>query len=169
MFGLPFPEAFAKPIAAALLALAILLVGRSWGQHGVYKEWIEANAQAAGAAVKITAKQGDITVKTITEYRDRIKVLKGTTTTIEKEVTRYVESQPSATACLLDPEWVRLHNAAATGAVPETASRPDAEAGAVAAPEALKTITENYAASLRTATRLEALQNWVDQQYRLTQ
>jgi len=169
MFGLPIPAALAKPIAMALLALAILLVGRSWGQHGVYKEWIEANAQAAGAAVKITAKQGDITVKTVTEYRDRIKVLEGATTTIEKEVTRYVESQPIATACLLDPEWVRLHNAAATGTVPEATGRPDAEAGTVAAPEALKTVTENYAASLRTSARLEALQNWVDQQYRLTQ
>jgi len=169
VFGLPIPEAFAKPIAASLLALAILLVGRSWGQHGVYKEWIASNAQAAGAAVKITAKQGDITVKTVTEYRDRIKVLEGATTTIEKEVTKYVENQPIDTACLLDPEWVRLHNAAAAGAVPETPSRPDAEAGAVAAPEALKTITENYAASLRTSARLEALQNWVDQQHRLTQ
>ena len=169
MFGLPIPEAFAKPIAAALLALAILLAGRRWGQHGVYKEWIEANAKAAGAAVKITAKQGDITVKTVTEYRDRIKVLEGATTTIEKEVTRYVESQPIATACLLDPEWVRLHDAAATGAVPKAPSGPDAAPGAIAAPDALKAITENYAASLRTSARLEALQDWVDRQYRLTQ
>lgn len=133
MFGLPIPEAFAKPIAVALLAVAILLVGRSWGQHGVYKEWIAANAQAAGAAVKITAKQGEITVKTVTEYRDRIKVLEGTTTTIEKEVTRYVENQPIATACLLDPEWVRLHNAAATGTVPEPPGRPDAAPRATSA------------------------------------
>ena len=35
--------------------------------------------------------------------------------------------------------------------------------------QTLKTITKNYAASLRTATRLEALQNWVWKQYRLTQ
>jgi len=133
VFGLPIPEAFAKPIAAALLALAILLIGRSWGQHGVYKEWIEANTQAAATAVKITAKQGDITVKTVTEYRDRIKVLEGTTTTIEKEVTRYVESQPIATACLLDHEWVRLHNAATTGTVPEPPGRPDAAPRATSA------------------------------------
>ena len=35
--------------------------------------------------------------------------------------------------------------------------------------QTLKTITKNYAASLRTATRLESLQNWVWKQYRLTQ
>lgn len=39
--------------------------------------------------------------------------------TINKEVTRYVEKRTGSAACVLDSEWVRLHDAAATATIPD--------------------------------------------------
>lgn len=115
MFGLPFPipDWAAKALAFALAALALLLIGRQWGASGVYEDWIAANAEGAAASVKIIQKQDVVTEKIVTEYRDRIIKVAGVNTTIEKEVTRYVEGKPGVMACMLDSVWLRLHDAAA--------------------------------------------------------
>lgn len=115
MFGLPIPPGAAKAVAYALAALALLLIGRQWGASGVYEEWIDAVSESATASVKIIQKQDVVTEKIVTEYRDRIVKVAGVNTTIEKEVTRYVEGKPLAMACMLDSVWLRLHDAAAAG------------------------------------------------------
>lgn len=137
MFGLPIPLALGKPLAYLLAAIALVLFGRWWGASGVYGEWIAANETARIQAVKIIQRQDRVTERVRVEYRDRVQVLDGVATTIEKEVVRYVEAKPLVMACLLDSRWLQLHNAAAAGAVPPPAggadgvpaSRPAAPAG----------------------------------------
>lgn len=139
-----------------LLAIGTILIG--YGYHKGSQRLYEYQADQAKAAVAIVVKQGKATEKIVTRY---VKVKGDTqvvTTTIEKEVVRYAESNPGT---CLDGAWRRLHDAAATNAVPGPASLADGESRAPPAAAALNTVTENYAACHRTADKLDALQDWV--------
>jgi hypothetical protein len=149
-----------------LLVLAIAL-GGAWFkgyQHGAGK--LETyRAEQLLAATKINTQRAAVTEKIVTRY---IKVKGDTevvTQTIEKEVTRYAESNTGRT---LDGAWRVFHDAAAANTVPDAARIPYGAAGAPpGAAEALGTVTANYAACHRTADRLEALQGWVSEQAKI--
>lgn len=86
--------------------------------------------------------------------------------TINKEVIRYV-SQPrlEPAACRLNPDWLRLHDAAATGRLSEptdATTRADATASSPTAADALPTVIDNYRSCNETAQRLRDLQGWVE-------
>lgn len=138
MFGLPLPfpvPAWAlKALAIALAALALLLIGRQWGAASVYEDWIEANTTAAAASAKIVQAQIQVSERVRTEYQDRVIERQGINQTIEREVISYVEGKPLTLACMLDVDWIRLHNTAAAGSIPAPAGRiPSSRTGAVAA------------------------------------
>ncbi len=148
--------------------LAAMFGGFCWvkgNDHGTQK-LLDYQGRQAQENIKVIARQGAATERVVTKYLDRVKLVQGTTTTIQTEVVKYVDSKPLALACLLDNRWVRLHDAAAVGAVPAAAGAADDAAGTVSAAAALSTITQNYAAGNRNADRLEALQAWVTEQYR---
>ncbi len=168
MFGFAVPAWAAKALAGVLAALALLLIGRQWGASGVYEDWIEANSKSAGAAVKIIQTQDVVTERVVTQFRDRIVQRTGVTTTIEKEVTRYVEGKPLALACMLDTRWVQLHDAAAAGTVPPPAAGTDGVPAGITAAEALPTITGNYGTAHKIRDQLIALQTWVREQFKVT-
>jgi hypothetical protein len=146
------------------LALAAIAVVWGHGYHkGVQKLW-DYQVEQAQQTVKLIVKQGAVTERVVTKY---IKVKAETIVverTIEKEVIRYAQDHPGL---CLDHQWGRLHDAAALGAVPQPATPADGASGAPEAATALQTVTENYAACLRTAARLDALQEWVEAQKEL--
>lgn len=153
-----------------IAAIAAAVGGYGWvkgNEHGTAKLTAYQGAQAI-ASLKVITKQGAVTERVVTEYVDRVKTRAGTVQTIEKEVTKYVESKPLALACLLDVRWVRLHDAAAAGTVPPAAGPDDGATGALTAAAALPTVTANYGACGRNADRLEALQGWVRGQFEAT-
>lgn len=155
---------------AVIAALAVAVGGYGWvkgNEHGTAKLTEYIGKQAVESA-KIVVKQGAVTERVVTKYLDRVKLAEGVTTTIEKEVTRYVESKPLALACMLDNRWLRLHDGAASGSVPGPAQADDGASGTVSAAAALPTITSNYARANRNADRLDALQEWVREQYKAT-
>ena len=154
-----------KWVVIAFLAVAFGTMAWIKGDaHGTQK-LIDYQAAQATAAVKSVTKQGAITERVVTKYVDRVKLLAGATTTIETEVIKYVDSKPLALACMLDAGWIRLHDAAAAGGVPDPTSAADGAAGTITAAQALPAVTRNYAAANRNAARLEALQGWVREQY----
>lgn len=155
-------------VVPLLVGLVGVLVGFGLGGKYVYGKWLDEKAAQAVQAVKIVTRQGAVTERVLTQYRDRVQVREGATTTIEKEVTKYVESKPLALACMLDVRWMRLHDAAAAGAVPPPATAADAAPGTVTAAAALPVVTGNYATCGRNADRLDALQAWVRGQYETT-
>lgn len=162
---------FAGPYAvlARLGVIVVLIVAAGiagWikgNAHGTQKLIDYQGAQAI-ESLKLIARQGAATERVRIKYMERIKVIDGVATTTEKEVIKYVESKPLALACALDNRWLRLHDAAAAGALPQPAAGDDATAGGVTAAAVLPTITWNYAAAHRNAARLEALQGWVREQ-----
>lgn len=124
---MPSPQAIKAIVAAVLLALAF---GAGWAVNGwrlsshavkaevkaVQKVAVVEHAQAvATAAVEASAAQ--VRTETQTVYR-----------TINHEVIRYVQSP--APVCTLDSDWVRIYNAAATGALSDPASGGNAASAA---------------------------------------
>ena len=136
MFGLPVPAWAAQALAVALAAVALLLIGRHWGAAGVYEDWIAANETAAVASARIVRTQQVVTERVVVRWREREAARQVVTETIEREVTRYVESKPLTLACRLDDRWVQLHDAAAAGALPAAAGGTAARPGGAETPAA---------------------------------
>lgn len=160
-------------ILARLVIIGVVLIaffGVGWvkgNQHGTQKLTDYQGAQAA-AAIKIVTRQGEATERVVTKYVAVAGKTKVITDTIEKEVVKYVDSKPLALACMLDDRWVQLHDAAAAGTVPPPAGATDGGPGSVTAAEAIPTITGNYRAAGRNKDKLEALQEWIREQIKIT-
>lgn len=156
----------ARWVVIGLLCAA--LFGYGWvkgNEHGTQK-LTDYQGKQAVEGNKIIVKQGEVTVRETTKYLDRVKLVEGATTTIEREVIKYVDSKPLAMACALDALWVRLHDSAAAGSVPPPASGDDESPGGISAAEALPQVTGNYARANRNKETLTFCQNWVREQYK---
>lgn len=145
-------------LIASLAAGMLEIDGYRRGMQKLYDYQVD----QAKAAIPVIIRQGAVTEKIVTEYRDRIVKVRGATEFIEKEITRYVP--PSADPVLGDG-WVRLHDAAASGAVPQASPGADAAAPAIAASQALKGVVGNYGSCHATEVQLVMLQIWVAKQY----
>lgn len=125
------------------------------------KLW-EYQAEQARAAVPVIVKQGAVTERAVTEFRDRVLRIKEDTVTVTKEIERHV---PPSADPVLAAGWVRVHDAAA-GAISEAAARADDAAPAIASSTALRGVVGNYGTCNENAAQLIALQQWVRWQYK---
>lgn len=147
----------------ALLALAVALLGFGWmkgAQHGE-RRLDEARVNADKEITRLAGERAKVTEKIVTKYVPKIAKAQVITETIIKEVDRYVPS----TDCPLSPGFRVLHDAAATGEVPDPAGRT--HAAAVTAKEAASTVADNYGACRADQLRLEGLQEWIREQQRV--
>ena len=146
----------------ALAAFGLALVGFGWvkGAGHVQAQWDAAVKQDALQAAAVREEQAQATVEVITEYVDRVRVVREKGDTIIKEVPVYVPVQADA-ACTINRGFVRLHDAAAAGALPEPARDADAAAADIALSAVAGTVATNYQTCHETAEQLRALQTWV--------
>jgi len=154
----------------AVAALGLALVGFGWvkGAGHVQAQWDAAVQQQALQATAVREEQAQATVKVVTEYVDRIRVVREKGDTIIKEVPIYVPVQADA-ACTINRGFVRLHDAAAAGALPEPARDADAAAAGIALSAVAGTVATNYQTCHETAEQLRALQTWVREMASTTQ
>jgi hypothetical protein len=156
--------AFLKDLPWKLLGiLAVLAVctigGCRYGESTVTAKWDAERAEVANAAQQRAAKQATVTTEVVTQYVDRVQVVKERGKEIIKEVPIYVSS---AVTCDLPGGFRVLHDAAAKGELPDPAGVADAPAASVET--AAATVVENYATYHEVAEQLKALQSWVNQQ-----
>ena len=146
----------------ALAALGLALVGFGWvkGAGHVQAQWDAAVQEQALQATAVREEQAQATVEVITEYVDRVRVVREKGDTIIKEVPVYVPVQADA-ACTINRGFVRLHDAAAVGALPEPARDTDAAAASIALSAVAGTVATNYQTCHENAEQLRALQSWV--------
>lgn len=146
----------------ALAALAVALIGFGWikGASHVQAQWDAAIQQQALQTVAARERQAQATVKVVTEYVDRVHLMRVKGDTIIKEVPVYVPVQADA-ACTINRGFVRLHDAAAAGELPETAGDADAPAPGIALSAVAGTVAANYQTCHENAEQLKALQAWV--------
>jgi hypothetical protein len=146
----------------ALVLLAVALIGFGWikGAGHVQAQWDAAATHQNLQAAAIRARQAQATVKVVTQYVDRVRVVRDKGDTIIKEVPFYVPVQANA-ACTINRGFVRLHDAAAAGELPEPARDADAAAAGVTLSAVTGTVAANYQTCHENAEQLKALQVWV--------
>ena len=146
----------------ALAALAAALVGFGWlkGAGHVQARWDAAVQQQSLQTAAVRERQAQATVKVVTEYVDRFRVVREKGDTIVKEVPVYVPVEADA-ACTINRGFVRLHDAAAAGDLPEPAGDADAVAAGIALSAVAGTVAGNYQSCHENAEQLRALQAWV--------
>jgi len=148
----------------AVAALAVALIGFGWikGAGHVQAQWDAAAQHQNLQATAIRERQAQTTVKVVTQYVDRIRVVRAKGDTIIKEVPVDVPVQADA-ACTINRGFVRLHDAAAAGELPEPARDADAAATGIALSAVAGTVAANYQTCHENAEQLRALQAWVSE------
>ena len=146
----------------ALVLLAAALIGFGWirGAGHVQAQWDAAVQKQTLQVAAIRERQAQATVKVVTEYVDRVRVIREKGDTIFKDVPVYVPVQADA-ACAINRGFVRLHDAAAAGELPEPARDADAAPAGIALSAAAGTVAANYQTCHENAEQLRALQVWV--------
>ena len=114
-------------------ALGAALLGLGWlkGAEHIQARWDAAAQKQALQEARLREQQAQATVKVVTQYVDRVRVVREKGDTIIKEVPVYVPAQADA-ACTVNRGFVRLHDAAAAGELPTPAGDPDAAAAGLA-------------------------------------
>jgi hypothetical protein len=154
----------------AIAALAVALLGFGWvkGAAHVQSEWDAAIANQTLQVAVVKRRQAEATVQVITKYVDRVRIVRETGATIIKEVPVYVSKEADA-ACVLPRGFVRLHDAAAAGIVPDPAGSADASTAGIALSTVSGTVADNYQRCHETAEQLIGLQDWIREMKRASE
>lgn len=148
---------------AGLVLVAVLLVGLGW-LGGVNHEQGNA-AQVARDQLAKAFEQGQelgtVRDRVVTEYVDRVQVIKERGATLIKEVPVYVSAKADA-ACTVNAGFVRLHDAAAKSLpAPEPSGAADEAPSGIALSTVAATNAANYGTCNETAERLSSLQAYL--------
>lgn len=156
-----------KLLAMALLAVA--LVGYGWvkGANSVQDDWESANNKEAARQAGVAVRQAEATVKIVTQYIDRVKVIKEKGDTIVKEVPVYV-TQNADSNCTVNVGFVRLHDFAATNTIPEAPGSTDENPSGIALSAVAETVAGNYSTCYQIREQLVNLQEWVTTQEQIS-
>ncbi len=147
----------------ALIVLAIAVGIYCWveGAASVQLRWDLERAEQAVAVTDMARRRSEATVRVVTEYVDRVKIVREKGAEIVKEVPVYVPFG----SCDLPGGFRLLHDAAAGNTIPDPARIADA------APVSAQTVTTavigNYTVCNETAEQLSGLQAWVRAQQKL--
>ncbi len=148
------------------LALAVLVAaatGWGWvkGAASVQEDWNTERAVQAIAVLRVQVKQLEVTERVVTQYVDRVRVVREQADAVIREVPVYVPQSCDADG-RLPAGWRVLHDAAASGRVTDPATVDHAQP--VAPDTAAATVARNYGTCRETAEQLTALQQWVREQ-----
>lgn len=146
--------------AGVLAALMVFLTTIGWvkGSGHVQAKWDAANLSATVVNAQHGKRQAEVTTQVVTQYVDRWRTVHDAGQTIIKEVPVYVPADSPA----LPGGFRLLHDAAATGQLPDAAG--SADAATVSAQDAAETVAGNYLTCRENAEQLMALQGWVREQ-----
>ena len=147
-----------------LTALGIALFGFGWlkGASHVQAQWDAATAKQQQAQAQAQTRHAETTVQVVTQYVDRIQVVREKGDTLIQEIPVYVPVQAEA-ACTVHRGFVSLHDAAAAGELPQPARDADAPAEGLALSAVAATVVSNYQTCHENAEQLKALQDWIRQ------
>ena len=148
----------------ALAAFGIALFGFGWikGAGQVQAQWDAATAAQQQAVVQVQTRQAEATVQVVTQYVDRIQIVREKGDTLIQEIPVYVPVQADA-ACTVHRGFVSVHDAAAAGELPQPARDADAPAEGLALSAVAATVVTNYQTCHENAEQLKALQDWIRQ------
>lgn len=155
-------------LVATLAALMVLSLGYNvWQRHNATALRVSlASAQTQAIVAGFETSSANVSIRVITHYVDRVRVVHDIAKQTASEVPRYVTPSTDR-AYPLPVGFVRVHDAAATGALPGPAGPADADASPVAASTAATVIAGNYGTCHEIREQLTSLQEWVREQQAL--
>lgn len=147
----------------AFAALIAASAGWGWvkGAASVQEDWNAAIAAQTIEVLRVQAKQAEVTERVVTQYVDRVRVVRQQADAIIREVPIYVSAKCDPDG-RLPAGWRVLHDAAASGRPASTSDTVDAQP--VAPDAAAATVARNYGVCHETAEQLTALQQWAREQ-----
>lgn len=146
-----------KPGSWGLVALIVMAVW-GWfaytsGARSVQHEWDQERVVVAERIAELERAAGKVTVATVTEYVDRVRVIYSQGETIIKEVPVYVSSDLP----LLPGGFRLLHDAAAGGYLPAAPDPSGPQPAPVAPGTVAATVANNYAEHYRCLATVDGL------------
>lgn len=153
-------------LGLSLLAAALVGIGWVKGTTYVQNKWDAENMRQSLQVATVKKLQAEATVQIVTKYVERVKVVREAGDTIIKEVPTYVPLEADA-ACVLSRDFVRLHDAAASGRLPDPAGGTDAPAAGIALSTVASTVADNYERCHENAEQITALQQWISEGERI--
>lgn len=155
-----------KAAAAEALIGIVMALALIFGVWRVQQRIERAEARAATAEATVRRLTGELaqarmSERVITQYVDRVRVVRERGATITREVPIYVTAKADA-ACPVPVGFVRVHDSAAQGLpLGQPPGNPDAPAPGLALSAVAATVAGNYTTCHETAQQLIALQGWV--------
>lgn len=146
---------------------AVFVSGLITGREQVQDDWDAANNKQAAQVATIKVEQAEATTQVVTQYVDRVQVVRQKGADIIKEVPVYVTKEADS-GCVVPRGFIRLHDAAAAGNIPEPADGADAAPAGIALSAVASTVADNYERCHETATELIGLQDWAKAQQAAT-
>jgi hypothetical protein len=152
---------------AGLALIGALLFGLGWMARGDHEQGqaTQAELDRLSKAFEQGQALGTVRDNVVTEYVDRVQVIKERGATIIKEVPVYVSAKADA-ACTVNAGFVRVHDLAAAARplpAPDPAGDADAAPSGVALSTVAATTAENYTRCNVNAERLTKLQSLLQQ------
>lgn len=161
LFPIPYRQSV-QIVAAVCLVFVVFQLGQ---QHE-RREWELKVAQLNEQIAKLETESQKVTTQVVTEYVDRVKIVKEKADAIIVKVPVYVNKSADAN-CTINNGFVVLHDAAAKNKVPETPRDSHAEASGVKLSTIASTVAGNYGTCHEIRQQLESLQQWVREQEKL--
>jgi hypothetical protein len=145
------------------LALIVAIGGYvAWQEHRVDSAETRATT-AEGKARRLDAElaQAKRSVRVVTQYVDRVQIVRERGATITKEIPVYVTAKADA-RCPVPVGFVRVHNAAAQNVpLDRPAGDPDAPAAGVTLSAVADTVSYNYGIAHELRETVIGLQSYV--------
>jgi len=148
---------------------ALVAASAGWGYvrgaAAVQDKWEFAKLHQIANIAETRVKQAEVTERVVTQYVDRVRVVRDQADAVIREVPIYVR-QTCDDDGRLPSGWRLLHDAAASGRLADPAGAADAQP--VDPQTAARAVAENYAGCRENAEQLTALQRWVREQATVT-
>jgi hypothetical protein len=161
------PKLGIPPVILRTIGVIVMVGGvYLYGGYGNEMTWRERAAALQAEIDRKNSESEKVTEKIVTEYVEKIKVVKEKGNVIVKEVPKYITKE-SDDKCTIPKSFIVLHNGASRNEVPDTAGGIDETASDVKLSRVLETTIGNYTIYYETAEQLKALQDWVRQQEKI--
>lgn len=151
MIPLPY-----KLLASLALLIGVFVFGYMKGSAYADTKIAEYAAEKSELLAKLEKKNSEISTTVVTEYVDRVNIIK------EKEyVYRDVAENDVPSQHIMSNGWVYTHDISATNGDADSTRASDASPSGVADNTTLVTITSNYSICEQNAAQLIQLQRWI--------
>jgi hypothetical protein len=161
------PKLGIPPVILRTIGVIVMVGGvYLYGGYGNEMSWRERAAALQAEIDRKNSESEKVTEKIVTEYVEKIKVVKEKGNVIVKEVPKYITKE-SDDKCTIPKSFIVLHNGASRNEVPDAAGGIDETASDVKLSRVLETTIGNYTIYYETAEQLKALQDWVRQQEKI--